>query len=131
MPPIVRLQKSRGEKDCAITALAMYLDQSYEDVLAAAAQITRARRPHARGMFTREIRAIAKRLGHPLRLRRAFDLDTDEGIAGFSHSTDSDDHVAFVKNGLVFADGTVWEHELFCVHYGYKPVSLLERRILS
>jgi hypothetical protein len=129
MPPIVRLQKSRGEKDCAITALAMYLDHSYEDVLAAAAHITHARRPHHRGMFTREIRAIAKRLGHTLRLRRAFDIDSDEGIVGFISDTEPDDHVALVKNGLVFADGTVWEHELFCAHFGYRPVSLLERSL--
>lgn len=133
MPPIVRLQKSRGDADCAILALAMYLDHSYEDILGVATQVTRSRSPHNRGMFTREIRAVAKRLGFPLRVRRAFDLDSDEGIVGFSHVADEDDdqeedfHVAFVKNGLVFESGMMWEHELFCVHFSYKPVSLLER----
>ena len=127
MPPVVRYQVSRGERDCAIVALSIYLQRSYEDVLAIAVPVTRSQAPHNRGLWTREIRLVAKRLGAPLRLRRSFDLADDEGIAGFQTGRD-DDHVAFCKNGMVWEpDGTVWEVDFYCEQNGYKPVSLLVR----
>jgi hypothetical protein len=127
MPPVVRYQVSRGTADCAIVALSIYLERSYEDVLAVATAVTKSKAPHNRGLWTREIKAIAQRLGARLRLRRSFDLSEDEGIAGFETSLDSG-HVAFCKRGLVWeTDGTIWESDVYCATTGYKPVSLLER----
>lgn len=126
MPPVVRIQVSRGDADCAIVALSIYLSVPYEDVLVVAVPVTHSRAPHHRGMFTREIRQVAKQLGHPLRLRRKFDFDRDEGIAGFTDDKGRE-HVAFIKRGLVWdTDGTQVEGPYFCKRDGYRPVSLLE-----
>ncbi len=127
MPPVVRIQVSRGEKDCALVALSIYLNVPYEDVLVVAVPVTHSKAPHHRGLWTREIKLIAKQLGHPLKLRRQFDLDEDEGIAGFVTPNKLEDHVAFVKHGLVWdTDGTIWEADYYCEQTGYRPVSLLE-----
>lgn len=125
MPAVISYQVGRGHGDCALVALSILLQVSYEDVLAEAVRVTGADRPHNRGLHTREIRQIARRLGTILRLRRGFDLDEDEGIAGFLHQT-KPAHVAFCKRGLVWeTDGTVWESETYLADTGYRPVSLL------
>lgn len=126
MPDVVRYQVSRGEADCALVALSIYLQVGYEDVFGAACAVTRSEKPHSRGLFTNEIKRIAKKLGHALTLRRAFDLDEDEGIAGFTHDARREGHVAFVKRGLVWdTDGTIWEMDTYLAATGYRPVSLL------
>lgn len=125
MPAVISFQIGRGDGDCALVALSIYLQARYEDVLAEAVRVTGAERPHNRGLHTREIRQIAKRLGTILRLRRGFDLDEDEGIAGFLHDA-KPAHVAYVKRGLIWeTDGTVWESETYLTETGYRPVSLL------
>lgn len=126
MPPVVKIQRSRSGADCAIVALAMYLERPYEDILAAAVRVTRSADVHrTRGLYTREMRRVATALGVELSLRRGFDLDADEGVIGFTHAS-ADGHVALLKGGLIFDhDATCWEPEVFCVHYGYRPVSLL------
>lgn len=126
MPAVVRYEVSRGDGDCAIVALAIYLQRRYEDVLAAAVSVTAHRSPHHRGLYTREIKAIARRLGTPLRLRRGFDVEDDEGVMGFLHPANAG-HVAFVKRGLVWDGGeaTVWEMDAYLAATGYRPVSLL------
>ena len=126
MPAVVRYQVSRGEADCALVALSIYLQVDYEDVLGAAVAITRSDTPHKRGLYTGEIKRIAKRLGHRLILRRAFDVDDDEGIFGFLHRERNAGHVAYGKRGLLWdTDGTVWETETYLEATGYTPVSLL------
>lgn len=126
MPPVVRYQVSRGDADCALVALSIALGRSYEDVLGAAVTVTRSSSPHQRGLYTREMKQIAKRLGVTLRLRRSFDADEDEGIFGFLHPDRDDGHVAFGKWGLMWdVDGTVWELDAYLEATGYRPVSLL------
>lgn len=128
MPPVISYQVSRGTADCAIVALSIYLQRSYEDVLSVAVPVTKSQAPHHRGLWTREIKLVAKRLGSPLTLRRSFDLSEDEGIAGFQTDKPDADHVAFCKHGLVWeTDGTIWEADYYCEQNGYKPVSLLVR----
>jgi hypothetical protein len=125
VPDIVRYQVSRGDADCALVALSIYLQKPYEDVLGVAARITKSETPHNRGLYTREIKAIASRLGATLQLRRAFDPDEDEGIAGLVNPP-KPDHVAFIKRGLVWdTDGTIWELDAYLAATGYRPVSLL------
>jgi hypothetical protein len=129
MPPIVKIQRSRGDGDCALVALAMYLERQYEDVFAAAIHVTGKSDIHNTGLYVRDIRRVAAHLGVPLSSRRTFDLDADEGIVHFKlaeKSTQVDEHVALVVAGLVFDnDATAWDPGLFCLHYGYKPMSLL------
>lgn len=126
MPPVVRYQVSRGNSDCALVALSIYLQVDYEDVLGAAVKVTRSEIPHKRGLYTNEIKRIAVKLGHRLLLRRSFEVDDDEGIFGFLHRELNEGHVAFGKRGLVWGtDGTVWEIETYLQATGYTPVSLL------
>lgn len=102
----------------------MYLGESYENVLGAAVRTTKSARVHHRGMFTREMRQTAKRLGIALRIRRGFDLETDEGILTLMHGVD--EHAVLLKAGLIFdGDGTVWEPALYLAHYSYRPLSLM------
>jgi len=125
-PAVVRFQVSRGEGDCALVALSIYLQVGYEDVLSEAVRVTGAERPHNRGLHTREIRRIAKRLGTTLTLHRSFDPDEDEGIVGFLRDRDRTGHVAFCKRGLVWdMDGTIWELDAYLEATGYRAVSLL------
>lgn len=124
MPPVVQIQVQRAPGDCAVCALAMLLGRSYEDVLGAAVKSTSSARVHHNGMFTRQMKATAKRLGIVLTLRRGFDLEQDEGVLALAR--DGEQHAVLLKAGLIFdGDGTVWEPETFCAHYLYRPVSLL------
>lgn len=126
MPPILQVQVQRAPGDCAIVALSTYLGEPYEDVLGAAVRSTRSGRVHHIGMWTRDMRATAKRLGRPLTLRRGFDLEQDEGVLSVGTEDRSQQHAVVLKAGLVFdGDGTVWEAAAFLSHYGYQPISLL------
>lgn len=126
MPPIVQIQVQRAPGDCAITALSMYLGKPYEDVLGAAVSITKRARVHHVGMFTREMKRTAAKLGIRLMLRRGFDLDADEGVLAVADGDKQ--HAVLLKSGLIFdGDGTVWDPSVFCDHYKYKPISLLVR----
>ena len=130
MPPIVQIQVQRAEGDCAIVALSMYLGIGYEDVLAAAVKVT-GRRAHHSGLFTRDMKAAAKRLGTPLILKRVFDLDSACGVLALRRTTTQgekhqEEHAVLLRAGLVFdTDGTVWELETFLAHYEYRVLSLL------
>jgi hypothetical protein len=128
MPAVVRYQVSRGDADCALVALSIYLQVGYEDVLGAAVRVSASDQPHNRGLFTREIKRVALRLGATLKLRRSFDPDEDEGICGFIRGQNEAAHVAYVKRGLVWdTDGTIWEMDAYLAATAYRPVSLLER----
>lgn len=124
MPPVVQIQVQRAPGDCGITALAMLLGRSYEDVLGAAVKTTASSRVHHNGMFTRQMRATAKRLGVKLTLHRGFDLENDEGLLALSGK--DGEHIVLLKAGLIFdGDGTVWDPPTFLGAYEYRPVSLL------
>lgn len=126
MLPVVKLQTQRAPGDCGICALAMLLQVSYEDVLGAAVKTTASARVHHGGMFTRDMKRVAKRLGVTLTLRRAIDLEQDEGV--LSLARDEEAHAVLLKAGLIFdGDGTVWEPETFLAATHYRPISLLVR----
>ena len=126
MPPVVQVQVQRAPGDCAITALSMYLGVPYEDVLGAAVSTTQRSRIHHVGMFTREMKRAAAKLGIALTLRRGIDLETDEGVLAVADREKQ--HAVLLKAGLIFdGDGTVWEPETFLAHYHYRPISLLVR----
>jgi len=94
----------QGENaDCAIVALSMYLGVSYEDVLREVALVDKRNKGRA-GLWTRQIKQVARRLGHELVIKRKVELDEDYGILLLS------DHVAVLRNGLLLdTNGVVWD----------------------
>lgn len=128
MPPVVQIQVQRTAGDCTICALSMYLGRGYEDVLGAAVASTNSARVHHNGMFTRDMKSTAKRLGVILDLCRGFDVDNDEGVLSLTDA-EKNQHAVLLKSGLIFdGDGTVWEPQTYFSHYHYRPISLLVRR---
>lgn len=103
---ILRVEKQRETSDCAVAALSMYLGVTYEDVLRA---VTVGDRYQGKqGLWRRTIVRIAARLGHTLRVRRKFDLDSEYGILRLP------DHAAVLRNGLVIdGDGTIWDADAY------------------
>jgi len=94
----------QGENaDCAIVALSMYLGVSYEDVLREVALVDKRNKGRA-GLWTRQIKQVARRLGHELVVKRKVDLDEDYGILLLF------DHIAVLRNGLLLeTNGEVWD----------------------
>jgi hypothetical protein len=127
--PFVELLMTRGHADCGIVALAMFLNQSYENVLAA--MVTKKHKaPHHGGMYTREIVAAAKRFDVVLALRRSWDEEEDTGLLTVERlipdPNEFRQHIVLLKFGLIFDnDGKVWEPETYYQQHEFKPVSLL------
>ena len=94
----------QGENaDCAIVALSMYLGVSYEDVLREVALVDKRNKGRI-GLWTRQIKQVARRLGHELVVKRKVDLDEDYGILLLF------DHIAVLRNGLLLeTNGEVWD----------------------
>lgn len=125
--PVLKIVLQRGDADCCIAALAMYLGRTYEDVLGVAAQLHP--EVHKRGMWIREVKAVAIALGTPLRVRRKWDMDTASGIMSLDSTKYTEAHVVVLRAGLVFdTDGCVWDPDVFFVVNNYKAQTLLERR---
>lgn len=122
--PVVRMVAQRGQGDCAIACLAMYLGKSYEDVLAAAVSKSKNTRVHHTGMYIRQIRATAGALGVKVRATKKVDLDSGCGILHFTHRDGA--HVVLLKAGLIFdPDGaTVWDPDLYILDQEVKEGSL-------
>lgn len=126
MPPVVQIQIQRAPGDCAICALSMYLGTSYENVLGAAVSTTKKSRIHHLGMFTRQMKRTAKKLGVKLDLKRRVDMENDEGVLAVRDDKNELEHAVLLKAGLIFdGDGTVWEPETYLAHYHYRLLSLL------
>ena len=102
--PVIRMVISREVSDCGLVALSMYTGVSYEDVLRAT---TLTDRKHGKdGLWTKTMQRIAKRLGHPLKLRTRIDWESDYGILRLP------EHCVVLRNGLAIeVDGTIWDAE--------------------
>ena len=127
--PFIELIPQRDKGDCGIAALAMFLGKSYEDVFAKA--ITKCHpKPHVTGMYTRQLKDVAKRLGVTLSLKRSWDLETDCGLLSVEKIDKKDDefpqHILLLRFGLLFdTDTTVWEPDAYFAVNSYRPISLL------
>lgn len=122
--PILRVVLQRHAMDCGVACLAMICGVSYENALVAVAQDT----PNVcvSGMWTKQIKAAAKRLGFKLREKRRPDLEQDTGILNLSCGSWPGDHVVVLREGLLIeTDGTLWEPDVFLRHYKAKLGSLL------
>ena len=127
MNPVVNIVLARSDGDCAIVVLAMYLGRSYEDVLGQAAQLDA--EIHRRGMWVHQIERTAKALGVPLRRRRSYDLEEDDGILSLDSTNGEAAHVVLLRAGLIFnVNGTVWEPDVYLSHEKYAPKCLLVRK---
>lgn len=98
--------RQRKDGDCGTAALAMYLEQAYEDVYLVLAQIDRRNRG-GKGITYRQLQDVALRLGRPLRYRRRFALDEDEGVLGVMWKTrrKSAGHWVALLAGKIFDPG--------------------------
>jgi hypothetical protein len=116
--PILQVVLQRHPLDCAVACLAMLLNVSYEAALLAMGRFN--------GAYIREIKAAAKRLGHPLRSTRKFDLDQDTGILAVRSAKWKTDHVVVLKDGLIVdTDGSIWDHDVYVSVNAITPLSLL------
>src|SRR5688500_14976087 len=87
----------------------MFLGVSYDDVLRVVTVTDR--RQGKKGLWDRTIVRIAKRLGHQLRMRTAFDVETDYGMLRLP------DHIVILRNGLVIeTNGTIWDADAYLAH---------------
>lgn len=71
-PALIRVLSQVTQADCGITALAMLLGRSYEEVSKVA--LVQCKRPHRSGLWEAELLRIARKLGVTLR-RAPFDED--------------------------------------------------------
>jgi len=118
--PFLNVVPQRAKNDCAVACLAMLCGVSYEAALLAF------QREPTHGVETREIRAAAKRLGHTLRLKRAFSSEDDTGLLAIRAPAWPHDHLVVLKEGLIVdTDATVWEYDVFLAAYGATAISLL------
>jgi ABC-type bacteriocin/lantibiotic exporter with double-glycine peptidase domain len=104
--PIVSMTPQRHRADCGCACLAMLLGISYEDALLAlggeAPKILRD------GIWLTELQRGALRLGVPLKVKRRWDVEADEGIAQIRTRADAH-HVVVLRAGLFFdTDFSIW-----------------------
>lgn len=126
--PVVRLGCQRADADCAIVALAMLTGSSYEDIIGLASAFLK--EPHRRGMYLRDVKAIAATLGYRLTYTRKerVNLETDTGLLCVECSIVKrarPHHMVLLRWGLVFDDSEVWEPEVYMEMYEAKVTSLL------
>jgi hypothetical protein len=123
---ITKVVPMRADGDCGIASLAMLLNMTYEDVYAAASQVD-AKYRGKNGLTIKEVRAIADKLGVPLKYRRKFKLSEMDGIVGLERTDADEGHWATVKEGIVFeTNGEVYSLEdYFTVNGNWKATCLL------
>lgn len=119
-PPVIRPVISREANDCAICALATYLGVSYEDVLRVVTRVD-AKEAGREGLFSAQMRNVAKALGFRVRWRRFVDLDDAFGILYVL------DHALVVWNGMAIdCDGSIWHIDDYLQVKDLAPLGLLE-----
>jgi hypothetical protein len=124
--PMLTVMPQR-DADCAIVALAVYLNVRYEDALEVAS--LQATSPHRKGLSIDEIIGAAKMLGVELIRRRKPDIENDHGILDIGlYGSKRKGHVAVLRWGLIFDSGSVWEPDAYQTHFEAKFGSLLTRK---
>lgn len=132
-PDVLRWSLRSGDvPDCVVAALEMACGVSYEEALAACLGADPDVLTH--GMYWRETKKAAKRLGFKMSVlaRGRYDIDESTGILHVyqprkMHSTS---HVVYLWDGRIIEPKSdrrqMWRHpEQFIAHYGYRSGSLL------
>lgn len=106
LPPVVVAVRSQlHHADCGLAALAMACGLPYETAYQAAPTAGRD------GLTSRQLQALATRLGFSLRTRRAYDLESDTGIVGVEFRDRVPGHWLYLRAGALIdpSDGTIWD----------------------
>ena len=123
-PKIHVVTQRYGRSDCSVACLAMLLKLPYEDVL-----VRFRHNVMAEGATTRQIQAVARLLGTPLRYRTRVDLEQDAGILCVGSKDWSTDHVVMLQNELVIdTDASVWDADVFLTAHNATANGLLVPR---
>lgn len=120
MKPKVVVPRKQEDADCAVVALALWLNLPYSQVAAAVATV----RPLAlaKGMYQTEIQKVAKIFGSTLKVRRRL----KDGQSGLLMLAMEDEHHAVVLfEGVIISDGKVWNFDAFIKQAKAKVLSLL------
>lgn len=102
----IKVVLQRQDWDCGVACLAMLLDSTYEEVLAAAAR----RAAVEEGLHLHQIETIADDLDCPLVRKRSgrYDFTKDTGILHVHFVGGA--HVVILWQGkIIETDGTIWE----------------------
>jgi ABC-type bacteriocin/lantibiotic exporter with double-glycine peptidase domain len=126
----VKLIAQRANGDCGVAALATLLEQSYEDVYIAAAQVDRKTRGR-NGICCPALIAIGKKLGVSL-LQKRHHGDEDEGLLtvlwakGHTHPFAA--HMVALAYGVIAdpADGVVLPADEYLARYHATAGTFLE-----
>jgi hypothetical protein len=114
----IKLIPGREDSDCAISCLATYLGETYENVLREVARVA-PDNDDTSGLSTYEIKKVAAALGRPLKWRKKVKLDYDIGIL------EVEEHVCVLWKGVVFdPDGHLWDVHDYLEAYRFTPVGI-------
>ncbi|MEQ1575842.1 MAG: hypothetical protein ABMA15_15520 [Vicinamibacterales bacterium] len=121
--PVIQMIPQRHTTDCSVATLAMLLGVSYEVALLA----IRLPRVLTHGVQLRIVRQAAKRLGHPLQLRRQIDAENDTGILGVVSQVWDFEHLVILKEGIIVdaQDTSIWDFDSYMAAHQARAVSLL------
>jgi hypothetical protein len=120
--PIAILPRQQTGNDCAIVALAMYLGIPYPKIAAVVAAM--APRAFLRGMWTAEMRRVAKTLGTTFRYKKKFGED-ETGILILQ--LEDECHAVVLFQGVVLnpGDGMAWDYDSYLSKACATPLGLL------
>lgn len=122
--PILKIELQRTPMDCGIAVLAMLLGHSYEEVLMAAGAC--APTLLTTGMYWKQLRTVAKKLGFTSKLTSKIDLEEDAGALNISSERWHNDHLVVLKQGLIVdTDGSLWDVDVFMSAYAATPGRLM------
>lgn len=94
-----RLYPKRGDADCTIAAMATIFRRDYEDVLLAAAQVSK--HVWRSGLHCPDVLRVARRLKIKARWCRTFDSEAETGMLWVSYHDSAKEHCVVLINGLV------------------------------
>lgn len=125
MPMVVQPVVQINEGDCAIAALAMFLGRPYATVAEAARRV--ARHAETKGLYTTQIRRVAKALGVQLEKRRHSLEGPYTGLLTTKRKADKREHVVVLFQGVVLdpLDGLLWDYDTWLNKTSYTPTALL------
>jgi len=126
---VVHFVAKHASSDCGIASLAMYLDKSYEDILATAAFITKNRKVHRSGVYVTELIRIAHQYGVSLRQKRHISYNDSLTVFGILivMYPNKNRHAVLLREGQIFDpdDYSVWDYDSFLTQGDCKPTMLL------
>jgi hypothetical protein len=124
--PVIRVVAQRETNDCGVAALAMLTGETYEEALRAVTQVDE--EAGREGLTIAQLKKAASLMGHSVKRRRKWDLDSDQGILDVEFGDGSDGHILMLVEGgwLIDTDSQLWRADVYLATKGAKPTGLLE-----